>query len=105
MRFPFSLRSTAASPISYQAGTPANWEEGVAAFTINNDGGLAIVGPCPRCNERIRQPLGNELLPAFGTAQPQKVKVRVVCNCGTSHPGAPPEARGCGAEGGVEIER
>jgi hypothetical protein len=104
MRFPFGRRASEPSPIGYQEGTPANWEEGTAAFTLSQDGGLAIVGPCPRCKELIRRPLGVDVLPAFGQAQSRTMKVRVVCNCATSHPGAPPGMLGCGAEGGVEIE-
>ena len=92
--------------IAYRAGTPGAWDEGVHALAPTRVGGLALVGPCPRCGDEIRVDLSRKLAPGWGLAgqgEHRTEVVRVVCNCRTPHPGAPSGVIGCGAEGGVEL--
>ncbi|HWB38575.1 MAG TPA: hypothetical protein VHA75_21355 [Rugosimonospora sp.] len=91
--------------VEYLPGTPPEWETGAAALQPTLEGGLAIVGPCPRCGDSIRKPLDPHLVPALGLPQtPTRIKVRVVCNCVSAHPNTPQGKHGCGAEGGIELE-
>lgn len=92
--------------IAYLPGTPGAWAEGVHALAPTRVGGLALVGPCPRCGDAIRVDLSRKLAPAWGLggqAQHRTEVIRVVCNCPVAHPGAPAGVLGCGAEGGIEI--
>lgn len=92
------------APLQYLEGTPEEWDAGVAALQPAAQGGVALVGPCPRCADAIRAPLDDLPLPAFGLHKHKQMVVRVVCNCSTAHPGAPAGVRGCGAEGGVTLQ-
>lgn len=77
-----------------------------------------VWGPCPRCRHVIddRQTLTAVAnLPGGGwryapaprpeslAAEPVFFDVDVSCGCGTSHPGAPAEATGCGVNFRVEL--
>ena len=91
-------------PLPYLEGTPDQWADGVSALQPTAEGGIALIGPCPRCTDEIRAPLDDLPLPAFSLHKQKQMVVRVVCNCGTAHPGAPSGTRGCGAEGGVTLQ-
>jgi hypothetical protein len=90
--------------VNYLRGTPIEWDEGVKRLTPTGEGGLALVGPCPRCGDQIRKNLGHIRAPGVALSQRRRMTVRVVCNCTGAHPEAPGGVVGCGAEGGVELE-
>jgi hypothetical protein len=89
--------------MDYQEGTPDSWDD--INLSVEGEGSsVALVGPCPRCAHSIRKSLRELLGAALTTEEQRTYIVRLKCNCSSSHPGAPSGSRGCGAEGGLEVE-
>lgn len=94
----------------YVRGTPAEWAEGVKAFTVDwspdtRPPKFLLTGPCPRCQHPIAVDLTDQkgvgLVGSSGL-----ITVIVKCNCGVAHSGAPAgPSKGCGAEGTVLIKK
>ncbi|GAA4205858.1 hypothetical protein [Microbispora amethystogenes] len=102
--------------LPYREGTdPAFEQQAAATFSATKtaDGTLSLVGPCPRCHSGMNVVVPPELFLASRTGLLRRLlrrsdhatfaagageqKVPVVCLCSVTHPGTPPDRRGCGA--------
>jgi hypothetical protein len=89
--------------MEYQRVTPVNWQDGIKRFTVVKHGeGYVIEGPCPRCDHDIVFDLG-DCISFYLTPGDERILIR--CNCVSDHTGGPTDGKGCGAFGGVVIER
>jgi hypothetical protein len=92
----------------YDEGEPVQWDtEHLQKLRITTESGgdRTLRGPCPRCGHDITKKLDLGPVPAVArsaTPGAETTTVFLQCDCDEPH-GAPPPAKGCGAEGGVVI--
>jgi hypothetical protein len=89
--------------VKYEEGVPENWTAGLDGLSVQKEGEIPVIlGPCPRCGDKLRRSFEEQKVRAANPRQTVRVILR--CNCSVDHEGRPPGKEGCGAFGGVQIQ-